>query len=320
MPSHRQNSERDTKGKGRLHRQESSFSTSSNSDNEPKKSPSLLRSLFRHKSEKRRSPSPEPISTSQLPLERSTSRYVSSSSFNPLLRAPTPPPSPSWATTSEVMKAVHESLERDYQDSLHLTFQQISDTHSGPPILQRHGAVHRARPVQGQGTRGLFIPTYGSPRHFSQVERLRNPRIRRVKDPARLGSQDGSVVVRFYHCKRLYLSQGFKFYPGVDDLVSAASAFLGYSHLRDGEWPALPAEDRNPGYVGFNEAQAHGGFHLHYPDCAGLTPFEAEIAGDWEQVMQAHRHYYHDDFLLVAVGLGKPGECCLKARTHQQMS
>ncbi|KAI4869861.1 hypothetical protein F4820DRAFT_443647 [Hypoxylon rubiginosum] len=177
--------------------------------------------------------------------------------------------------------------------------------------LKRHGAV--TRPVQGRGTRGIFVLPYArSPIRFSQAERARNPGVYlpALSDQSeRRGGRNagGPVAVRLYHCESLYLSRELLASPALDLVTSAASAFLGECELRG--WAAL-GKRRNPGYVGLGAARTHGGFHVHYPDDAGLVSFEEEADCDWEQVMQVHRRYTpHGVPLLVGVG---PGQAAVK--------
>ncbi|KAI1372174.1 hypothetical protein F4677DRAFT_271629 [Hypoxylon crocopeplum] len=281
----------------------------SSPDDKDKKSPFSFRHLLQSKSTSHR-PSGQTSASHTRPPRRSSSHRAAESSSSHQHKKPSRRRS-SLPPNRDTTSASHRPSSREI-------FSDI--TQDGLSTPKRHAAVHghKSRPVQAQGTRGLHVPAYSSPRHFSQVDRARNPRVR-IQLP--LHFQDrferGKVVVRLYHCETLVLSRGFLRSPHTSNLVSAASAFLGECKLRDSP-PDAETHRRNQGYVGLDLQSAHGGFHLHYPDCAGPVPFDDEsIAEDWDQVMQAHRHSAHHDVLLVGVGLGEAGQCCARGSIRQ---
>ncbi|KAI1160474.1 hypothetical protein F5B18DRAFT_654607 [Nemania serpens] len=171
--------------------------------------------------------------------------------------------------------------------------------------------AHRGGPLNSEttklpGTRGLFIPTYGSPEHYSQRRRLVNPTLPPPTNTRR--PRDASeVVVRFFDCENLTYSREFLTSPDAKRLVSAAIGFLGECQLKDApEAPKSP----NPGYRGLSLAGSLGSYHLHFPDCAGVRPLHGEISADWESVKKIYRRDCPGDVLLVGVGLGEPGAHC----------
>ncbi|KAI1082472.1 hypothetical protein F5B20DRAFT_597443 [Whalleya microplaca] len=190
-------------------------------------------------------------------------------------------------------------------------------------FINQKGTSHASHPgayntfvhdnVSRVGTRGLFVPAYRSPQFFTQVNRSQNPcsrlpipnnQLRDIRD------DDRDVVVKFYHCGNLCFSRDFMVSPGTDNLVSAAVAFLGDCELRNSD---VEGNRPNPGYTGLNLEEAHGGYHLHYPDCAGLDPFSPNIEEDWEQVMKIHSDSFPNDLLLVGVGLGEANDNCVES-------
>ncbi|KAI0179768.1 hypothetical protein GGR52DRAFT_568536 [Hypoxylon sp. FL1284] len=173
--------------------------------------------------------------------------------------------------------------------------------------LKQHGIV--ANPAQGRGTRGIFVPPYAwSLVSFSQAERLRNPRP--LLDG---GGSSRAVEVQFYHCESLYLGQELVASPEVERLTSAAAAFLGECELRGSATAAAARRHRrNPGYVGLEAAQRHGGFHIHLPDEAGATALDGNVAIDWELVVLVHRRFLpRGGPLLVGVGPRRAGTGCV---------
>ncbi|KAI1198718.1 hypothetical protein F5X97DRAFT_323195 [Nemania serpens] len=169
---------------------------------------------------------------------------------------------------------------------------------------------HRAEPPKSEvpkppGTRGLFIPTYRSPEHFSQHRRKANPTLPPPTNGRR--PRDGEVVVRFFDCENLTYSRESLTSPDSKRLASAAVAFLGECQLND--VPETP-KNANPGYRGLSLAASQGSYHLHFCDCAGVRPFHGDISADWESVKKAHRRDRPGDVLLVGVGIGEPGAHC----------
>ncbi|KAH9905009.1 hypothetical protein F4778DRAFT_54314 [Xylariomycetidae sp. FL2044] len=210
---------------------------------------------------------------------------------------------------------------------------KIIGTTSQKPTPEHHsGAIQRPSPNHS-GTRGLFIPAYKPPHPF--VQRHRNhpcpplpisPEDRPSRNRAR--DRDNSaavvVVVRLYNCENFVYSKAVMHSPRLDDVISAAVAFLGECHLRlssSSDTAAARATTdghqnqkqrrRIPGYVGLNLEEAHGGFHLHYPDCAGVIAFHRNQHADWESVLKHHAMFYPGHVLLVGVGLGDAGHECV---------
>ncbi|KAI1124643.1 hypothetical protein F5Y10DRAFT_268887 [Nemania abortiva] len=113
----------------------------------------------------------------------------------------------------------------------------------------------------------------------------------------------------FYNCENLYIGRSFLTSPDLKRLESAAVAFLGECQLHDMPETSIPRRP-NPAYRGLSLQGSHG-YHLHFPDCAGMKPFHSILADDWAAVMRRHRRSSPDGILLVGVGIGEPGSHCL---------
>lgn len=152
------------------------------------------------------------------------------------------------------------------------------------------------------GTRGVFIPAYCPPEHYAQRMRLSNPALKSGQKPATMSA----VVVRFFSCENLRVGREFLMSPDSKALISAAVAFLG--------WQSLPAEGitggLNQGYRGLDLECDYGGYHLHYPDCAGAWPLRSDVGMDWEAVKKLHAQKFPYTVMLVGVGLGEPRKHC----------
>ncbi|KAI0875980.1 hypothetical protein GGS24DRAFT_488895 [Hypoxylon argillaceum] len=150
------------------------------------------------------------------------------------------------------------------------------------------------------GTRGLFVPAYRTPEHYSQRRRRRNPIV-----PLSI-----NVIVQFFNCENLNLGPEFLTSPDVKILDSAAVSFLGHCQLSDMPESLIPSKP-NPAYRGLSLQGSHAGYHIHYPDCAGPQPFHSNIAADWNSIMKTHSRNSPNSVLLVGVGVGEPGAQCL---------
>ncbi|KAI1773086.1 hypothetical protein F4818DRAFT_423223 [Hypoxylon cercidicola] len=267
------------------------------SDGEFRITPLSLTAFFRRNSTKAQLPRQRATSNAPQPPRRSNTIQVSESS-------PSRGHGPGYSSNRN---AIYVGKPQNNAADI----SQHEPEPSGACTLKRQHAI--TRPVQGYGTRGIFVPVYAcSPVEFSQSERLRNPGVYLpLLSPQPEGRDSGPVAVRLYHCESLYLSQDPLKSPAVGVLISAACAFLGECELRG--WAALG--QHNQGYVGLNAAQKSGGYHLHYPDDAGVVIFEEDIGDDWEQVMKVHRRYAPRGVpLLVGVGPGQAGKCCVRGR------
>ncbi|KAI3330850.1 hypothetical protein F4824DRAFT_491964 [Ustulina deusta] len=155
-------------------------------------------------------------------------------------------------------------------------------------------------PKSEPGTRGLFVPAYRAPEHFSQRHRRNNPSISLPVNGRQRSNDASQVAVRFFHCENRNLGRESLTSPDVQLLVSAAVAFLAIL-------PHLP----NPAYRGLSLQGSHGGYHLHFPDHAGLRPFHRNVSADWDRIRHIHARDFPNTPLLVGVGLGEPGrQCC----------
>ncbi|KAI1488081.1 hypothetical protein F5X96DRAFT_680754 [Biscogniauxia mediterranea] len=182
----------------------------------------------------------------------------------------------------------------------------------------RHPAVYNVATALSNdivifGTRGLLVPAYGSPVHYTLSGRPSIPPShpllppdRQSKDPR---NSTRKVAVRLYHCETLCDSPEFNHVPGSGDLISGAIAFLGDCAIRSSP-PGFRLQKPNPGWVGLNLERDHGGFHLHYPGYVDSVPFDQNVTADWEKVIKTHACLCPDDVLLIGVGLGHPGERC----------
>ncbi|KAI0010671.1 hypothetical protein F4779DRAFT_576445 [Xylariaceae sp. FL0662B] len=173
-----------------------------------------------------------------------------------------------------------------------------------------HSALRKN--VPGVGTRGLFLPAYSTPRFFTQLDRAQNPvaSVPVSSHQLRGAKPDNlNVVVQFYHCENLCFSRSFKLSPRTSDLASMAIAFLGDCELRNS---TVEVKRPNPGYTGLNLEWKHGGYHLHYPDCAGTEIFSANMEDDWEEVMRVHSYLFPRNVLLIGVGLGEANDRCVE--------
>ncbi|RYC55045.1 hypothetical protein CHU98_g11162 [Xylaria longipes] len=154
------------------------------------------------------------------------------------------------------------------------------------------------------GTRGLFVPAYSSPEHFSQ--RRNNPALPILSVKQR--SQD-EVIVGFYDCENITLGRKLLTSPNIKGVVSAAVAFIGECQLRDTPDAFIPRHP-NPAYRGLSLEGSHGGYHLHFPDYAGAQAFHGDISADWDRLMHIHARDFSGSVLLIGVGLGEPGTQC----------
>ncbi|KAI1759140.1 hypothetical protein GGR53DRAFT_176963 [Hypoxylon sp. FL1150] len=271
---------------------------SDNSDTEVRITPLSLTSFFRRNSAKAQVPQRRrSASNAPQPLQRSNTYHVTESS------------SPAGRGRGRTIS--HDTKTVSHSQSLRkpANIPRWDPEASGTSHLKRHGAI--TRPAQGRGTRGIYVPVFSSPINFSQAERLRNPGVHLpVIVSERPDGPNRPVVVRFYHCESLYLTQDHLRSPCVDTLASAAAGFLGECELRG--W-ATARGRHNPGYVGLSAVRRSDGFHVHYPDDAGVAMFDGQdIAGDWEQILRLHRRYSPKGVpLLIGVGLGHAGRSCV---------
>lgn len=180
------------------------------------------------------------------------------------------------------------------------------DERSNPEINRRDEPLKTETP-KPSGTRGLFIPTYRSPEHFSQRRRPANPTLPFPATNRQLPRNESETIVRFFDCENLTYSRESITSPGLKRLISAAVAFLGERQLSD--MPDAP-QNANSGYRGLSLAASQGSYHLHFPDCASVRPFHGEISVDWESVKRIHRRDFPSRVLFVGVGLGEPGANC----------
>ncbi|KAI0470370.1 hypothetical protein F4859DRAFT_505389 [Xylaria cf. heliscus] len=161
-----------------------------------------------------------------------------------------------------------------------------------------------------QGTRGIFVPAYRSPEHFSQQRRRRNPTLPLYANiKQRSQSRSSRVIVRFYNCENLTLGRELLTSPDAKRLVSAAIAFIGECQLSDTPDAFIP-KSPNPAYRGLSLNCSHGGYHLHYPDCAGVRPFHGNVSADWDRLMRIYARDFPNSVLFIGVGLGEPGTQC----------
>ncbi|KAI1113372.1 hypothetical protein F5Y14DRAFT_462430 [Nemania sp. NC0429] len=168
---------------------------------------------------------------------------------------------------------------------------------------------HRAEP-EPSGTRGIFVPTYRAPEHFSQRHRRANPILSPLVTTVRLLPRNaGDTIVRFFDCKTLICSEETLKSPDANLLVSSAVAFLG--ELQPGDGPEA-SKNPNSGYRGLNLAASQGSYHLHYPDSSGVRPVHGAISTDWESVKKIHKRESPNEILFVGVGLGQPGAQCTR--------
>ncbi|KAI6082627.1 hypothetical protein F4821DRAFT_208442 [Hypoxylon rubiginosum] len=269
---------------------------SDSSDNEVRITPLSLTSFFRRNSTKAQVPQRQrSASNAPQPVQRSNTYHASQSTASGSGRG-----RGHTISHNDKPPVSHSQSQRKPAN-----IPRGDSEASGTANLKRHGAI--TRPVQGRGTRGIFVPVYSSPINFTQAERLRNPGVHLPVIVS--GQPDRPVAVRFYHCESLYLAKDPLSSPTVDALVSAAVGFLGECELRG--WAACGRH--NAGYVGLNAIHRSDGFHMHYPDDAGVTMFEdQDICGDWEQILRLHRRYSPQGVaLLVGVGLSHAGRSCV---------
>ncbi|KAI0546554.1 hypothetical protein F4679DRAFT_575368 [Xylaria curta] len=210
-------------------------------------------------------------------------------------------------------------------DSLKMLLYRSKSSHHPPSLSTTCSAPHRSLSVQiptsslpeskstespirraSRGTRGLFVPAYRSPEQFSQS----HPR-RSLEIPLPLHvRQRSQVFVGFYDCENFTIGRVLLTSPDIKRVISAAVSFLGECQLSDTPEELIP-ERPNPAYRGLSLEGSHGGYHLHYPDCAGVQPFRDDILADWNRLMHIHAQNFPDTMLLIGVGLGEPGtQCC----------
>ncbi|KAI8631966.1 hypothetical protein F5Y19DRAFT_472852 [Xylariaceae sp. FL1651] len=168
-----------------------------------------------------------------------------------------------------------------------------------------------------KGTRGLFVPAYRSPEHFGQQYRLQNPCLPLPLNYEERFKSKSQVVVRFYNCENFNFGRDILISPDEKQLVGAATAFLGECNLRDIPDACQP-QHPNSAYRGLTLEGAHGGCHLHYPDCAGVDPFHRNVGVDWGRVMRLHAQKSPDTVLLIGVGLGEAGTQCQAGKTRSE--
>jgi hypothetical protein len=162
------------------------------------------------------------------------------------------------------------------------------------------------------GTRGLFMEPYSSHQYFSQRLRQTNPPITLTATTEGSRSRedgDKNIIVRFYSCEDLKLGRESLISPNIHQVDSAAVAFLGAVHL-DSKPPMHTPSIPNLGWRGLDFVNSQGGFHLHYPDCAGARPFHGDTVEDWEAVMRVHARECPNKVLFAGVGGGKPTRRC----------
>jgi hypothetical protein len=111
----------------------------------------------------------------------------------------------------------------------------------------------------------------------------------------------------------LQASDLFVFNPSLDELVSTAKRAL-----RERNESSAPKDNSS------ESVDESDGMHLHYPDCAGRTPFvftdpggnyetyRDELGRNWALVLRQHRNVSDGSDLWIGVG---SGECSNECKT-----